>query len=176
MPFGLCPWAASAWREGETETHVSRAATFAPGEVVAFADGLESETRAQIGFFVMPRFAGRPATWERHAEEARRALGARPASCRAWHVAAFHPDFPTDFASPGQLVSVLRRTAEPMLQLVATAALDAVAQGPQQDVSRGIGQRNFAVAQRDRAALEQAVARLHLRAAEARASKLKTEA
>lgn len=126
-------------------------------EVLAFAHALEGENGIAIGFFLAPAFAGRPATWERAAERAREGL--RGAGS-AWHLAAFHPAFPEVFATPSALVSSLRRSPDPLFQLVAVSALDAV--GDDRDaISAAVGERNYATATARAAELRAAFRRLH---------------
>lgn len=126
-------------------------------EVSSFAAALENEEGIAIGFFLAPAFTGRPAAWERTAERAREALRAEG---RAWHLAAFHPSFPEAYATPAALVSSLRRSPDPLFQLVAVSALDAI--GDDRDaVSAAVAARNHATAIARADELRAAFQRLH---------------
>src|SRR5207253_7900724 len=67
---------------------------------------------------------------------------ALPISSPSFLVAAFHPGAPETFTTPPQLVSFLRRTPDPTLQLVRTSVLRrATGEGPR--VSDDVTRRNF---------------------------------
>lgn len=140
-------------------------------EVVSFVASLEggagvgalSEASPAVGFFLAPRYIGRPAAWEKMAEAARQGLRA---NASGWYVAAFHPAFPDRSGTPGELVSRLRRTPDPMLQLLSGRTLaGAGAAG----VSDEVAQRNFALAtSAEGAALAAAFEALQVRCAKTR--------
>jgi len=144
LPFGLCPWAAAAWQGGRTRTHVSLAAVPDVAEVLSFvatlelASGATSLASPAVGFFLAPRYVGRPAAWEKVAEAVRQGLRAQAS---IWYVAAFHPGFPDRSGTPGELVSRLRRTPDPMLQLLSGRSLAGAGAA-----SDDVAQRNFALA------------------------------
>jgi len=157
VPFRLCPWARAAWVDGHTRTRVTSSPEPGVDEVISFAHALESERGIAIGFFLAPAFVGRPAAWERAAERAREGL--RNAG-RAWHLAAFHPSFPEVFATPAALVSSLRRAPDPLFQLVAASALDALGED-REAISTAVGERNHATATAHADELRAAFRRLH---------------
>jgi hypothetical protein len=146
LPFGLCPWALAAWRDGRTRTHVSLAGIPDVAEVLSFVVSLEATAAAEsdsspaVGFFLAPRYVGRPSAWEKVAEAVRQGLRA---TASGWYVAAFHPGFPDRAGTPGELVSSLRRTPDPMLQLLSARALSS---GGAAGASDDVAQRNFALA------------------------------
>ena len=100
----------------------------------------EPDSSPAVGFFVAPRYCGRPSAWEKVAEAVRQGLRA---TSSAWYVAAFHPGFPDGAATPGELVSSLRRTPDPMLQILSARALSS---GGAAGASDDVAQRNFALA------------------------------
>lgn len=153
--WGLCPWAAQAWRTGAVSRRVSldRDAALAP--VLAFVDELAAGDQA-IGLFIWPRLSLDAAGFGRFAEQVRRADRARHAS--PFLMAAFHPQLRDDPpADPASLVPFIRRTPDPTLQLVRARLLDELARGGR-DLSAEVARTNFAAIQtRTAAALDRAL-------------------
>jgi hypothetical protein len=147
--WGLCPWAARALRDGQVHRRVLLDRAPAPAGVLAFADELGADLDAAIGLVIFPRAdMGAPA-FDAFAEAVRRADRARGAP--AFLVAAFHPAAAVDFATAPQLVSFVRRTPDPTLQLVRASLLARLGPGASDDV----GRQNFAaVTARGPAALD----------------------
>jgi hypothetical protein len=115
-----------------------------------------------IGLLIFPRLAMAAAAFDAFAERVRRADHARRPDAAtappnpAFLLAAFHPfaGAPETFGSPPQLVSFLRRTPDPTLQLVRTSVLRR-ATGEGRAVSDQITQRNYdVVTERGAAALD----------------------
>ena len=169
--WGLCPWAAQAWRGGAVarrvlvEPALEAATAPAPDHaadiagVLAFIDELDSHPATSIGLAIFPRAKQTAAGWGTFAERVRRADRARRPSGGAapFLLAAFHPGSGAGAAAardPGALVSFLRRTPDPTLQLVRASLLDGLArQG--RDLSGEIARANFAaVSARTPAALD----------------------
>ncbi|MFL5308316.1 MAG: DUF1415 family protein [Polyangia bacterium] len=160
IAWGLCPWAAQAWRTGA----VTRRVLLDPGgdatAVLALVDELAARPETDIGLVIWPRLTLDAGAFTTVAEQIRRADRARrpPDDGPPFLMAAFHPDLrdapPTDAPS---LVPFIRRTPDPTLQLVRTSLLDALARGGR-DVSSEIAAANFAtVGARTPAALDQAL-------------------
>ncbi|HVT07293.1 MAG TPA: DUF1415 family protein [Polyangia bacterium] len=162
--WGLCPWAAQAWRTGAVRRRVLLHGAAEPAAVLDFIDELQAASaapQAAIGLVIWPRLALDAAAFASAAEQIRRADRARraPDAAPPFLIAAFHPDLrqepPADAPS---LVPFIRRTPDPTLQLVRTTLLDALAAGGR-DVSSEIAAANLAtVAARTPAALDQALA------------------
>jgi hypothetical protein len=160
--WGLCPWAAQAWREGAVARRVLlEPAPDAPA-VLAFLDEIAAQPATAIGLLICPRVALGEAGWGTFAERVRRADRARrpPGAAAPFLLAAFHPlaDAPPRApATPNALVSLVRRTPDPMLQLVRASLVEALARGGR-DVSGEIARANFeTVGARTPAALEAAI-------------------
>jgi hypothetical protein len=137
--WDLCPWAARAWRDGEVERRVFPSTRPEAGAVAAFVEELAARPRASVGLAIFPRVDLSVAAWDRFAEEVRRAGG-------PFLVAAFHPQPRGADAAPpnaAALVSMIRRTPDPTLQLVRASLIDALAAGGR-DVSGEIARANFA--------------------------------
>ena len=120
--WGLCPWAAPARRDGSLVVAIVRT-----GEPAAIAAVLPRwESGARIALVVLPD-AGLDPTALRRVRD--RLTAAHPALA----IADFHPDG-GDLArateSPALLVPILRRSPDPMLQVVPLAELAAVAAPP----------------------------------------------
>jgi hypothetical protein len=155
--WGLCPWAAQAWRDGA----VARRVLVDPApeqiteiaRVLAFIDEIAPNPAVSIGLVIFPRTTLTEAAWGTFAERVRRADRARraPDDRAPFLLAAFHPgsgESPTaagivTVANAGALVSFIRRTPDPMLQLVRASLLDRLA--PEgRDLSGEIARANFA--------------------------------
>lgn len=155
--WGLCPWAAQAWRTGAVSRRVLLAPDADATAVLAFVDAIAGDPATSIGLLVWPRLSLDAAAFGAFAEQVRRAERARHQP--PFLIAAFHPQLreepPPDRAS---LVPFIRRTPDPTLQLVRARLLDALPD----DVSPQIAGANFAaVQQRTAAALDQAVRSIH---------------
>jgi len=145
--WGLCPWAARAWNDGQVTQRVFTDAEPDAAPVAAFIDELGAKPDAAIGLAIFPRVACTVGAWERFAERVRRAR-------REFLAAAFHPEYAPPADGPldaVRLVPFIRRTPDPTLQLV-RASLLANLRGP---VSDDVGRANHAtVAARGPAALD----------------------
>ncbi len=150
--WGLCPWAAQAWRDGAVARRVLvAAAPEQPTEiegVLAFIDELAPDPAVSIGLAIFPRATLKEAAWGTFAERVRRADRARraPGESAPFLLAAFHPrsgESATAAANAGALVSFIRRTPDPMLQLVRASLLERLAPASR-DLSGEIARANFA--------------------------------
>lgn len=149
LGWGLCPWAERALREGQVRRRAILDEAPAVEPVLSFLDALASEPEAAIGFAIFPRAATSLEVFGAFAERVRRADRARAAP--TFLIAAFHPGGATTFEGPPQLVSFVRRTPDPTLQLVRAALLDRLPPGTSDEV----GRQNFAaVTARGAAALD----------------------
>ena len=164
MVFNLCPWAARAWADGQVRRRVILDAAPAPERVLPFVDELGGAMEIAIGLVIFPRLATRAASFDAFAERVRRADHARRPDAAttppspSFLVAAFHPGAADTFATPPQLVSFLRRTPDPTLQLVRTSVLRrATGEGP--SVSDEVTRRNFEATTADGGAAVDAVLR-----------------
>ncbi len=157
--WGLCPWAAQAWRDGAVARQVLVEAEPDPAAVLTFLDAIAADATTSIGLCVFPRVALDVAAWGTFAERVRRADRARraPGATAPFLLAAFHPLVGAGLAAgsdPNALVALVRRTPDPMLQLVRASLLEGL--GP--EVSGDIARANFAaVRARTQAALDAAV-------------------
>jgi hypothetical protein len=149
--WGLCPWAARAWNDGQVARRVFTAAQPDVTAVAAFIAELAAKADAAIGLAIFPHVACNVGAWEKFAEQVRRGGG-------AFLTAAFHPDYGTpDEAGgdgplePARLVPFIRRTPDPTLQLVRASLID----GLRGDVSDEVARDNHAtIAARGVPALE----------------------
>jgi len=147
--WNLCPWAARAWQKGEVERRVFADASPDVAKVAAAAAELAALPACAVALLIFPHATASVSTWEAFAERLRRTGG-------AFLVAPFHPLYrhaaplPSDAA---QLVSLIRRTPDPTLQLVRASLVDVLERGGR-DVSAEIARDNFtAVSARTPAAL-----------------------
>jgi hypothetical protein len=169
--WGLCPWAAQAWRDGAVARRVLVEAAHEPAAgpmpeingVLAFVDEIASNPQISIGLAIFPRATLTEAAWGTFAERVRRADQARraPQEKAPFLLAAFHPGSAgaggaavVTVGNAGALVPFIRRTPDPMLQLVRASLLEGLARDGR-DLSGEITRANFAtVNNRTAAALE----------------------
>lgn len=177
--WGLCPWAAQAWREGAVARRVLVDPAAEPAtvqatqidSVLAFIDEIAPDPAISIGLVIFPLATLSEAAWGTFAERVRRADRARRplAQSAPFLLAAFHPGsgesasaagVTVAVANAGALVSFLRRTPDPMLQLVRASLLDRLAVDGR-DLSGEIARANFAaVRSRTPAALDALIAEI----------------
>jgi len=146
IEFGLCPWAERAISGGELRRSVICEETPALAVALAFIDELAGAgAAASVGMLIFARTDVASPAFDRFAEEVRRADRER---CRAqgrkdFVMAAFHPDAATSFGNPYQLISFLRRTPDPTIQLVRAELIDEL-RAARPSLSDDITQQNFA--------------------------------
>jgi hypothetical protein len=160
--WDLCPWAAQAWRQGAVARRVLVEPEPTVTAVLAFLDDIAARPATSIGLVICPRADLDDAAWGTFAERVRRADRARrPAGSGApFLLAAFHPLAGAEASSAAganALIPLVRRTPDPMLQLVRASLIDGLARGGR-DVSGEIARANFAtVSARTPAALDAAI-------------------
>ena len=150
LAFGLCPWAEGVLRAGTLARRVLADARVVPADVApiidewAIGNGGE-DGGVEVGFVIFPRYAGSRGAFDSFAEGVRRAERARrPAGTAVpFVIAAFHPEGSERVGGPHQLVSFLRRSPDPLLQLVRAERLDRV-KSVSPHVSNEIAERNHA--------------------------------
>ncbi len=155
--WNLCPWAARAWRDGRVARRVVLEEALDVAPVLAFIDELSGTPGLAIGLAIFPRATVTNAAFGAFAERVRRADRARrPTDVSApFMLAAFHPDSGAgaDLQSAAQLVSFIRRTPDPTLQLVRASVVAELARDGR-DISADIARDNLAnVTARDPSAL-----------------------
>jgi len=145
LQFGLCPWADGVLREGELARRVLPGRDPAPADCLPIIDDWGQGAPVDIGFIILPLRGGSSGSFDSFAEAVRRADRARRTRERPspFVIAAFHPEGAQRFEGPHQLVSFVRRTPDPLLQLVRAELLDRV-QTAAPGVSEQIAARNFA--------------------------------
>jgi hypothetical protein len=162
--YELCPWTRATREAGEIAIEVLWN-TPADAAWIDAARGLLSRPDTRVAMVVAPELAISPV-------ELRRLRDRVAAAIPGAGVADFHPEATLDLGSPARLVPFLRRTPDPVLQLVPHALLDAVrspasqpglaaqaqmlgghAAGPRASVAERIAATNHARVARDHAAL-----------------------
>ena len=145
LGFGLCPWAEPALTAGRVGRAVCLSPAPTPADCVPFIDrfATSSEPAVDIGLLIFPRHAGGWAAFDAFAERVRRIDRERtpPGAAPTFLVAAFHPGGAETFTGPHQLVSLLRRSPDPLLQFVRADVIDRV-KAKQPEVSDEIARRN----------------------------------
>lgn len=166
--YDVCPWARGAREQGELAVGVLWGE---PALDAWISEGtrLLAAPATRVAMVVAPELAiGRG--------ELRALRDAVAARIPAAGVAEFHPAAELDLATPPRLVPFLRRSPDPMLQLVPLAIIDAVRAGqpmpglaqqasmlggraepPRRDVAVRIAEANHARVARDRSAIAAAL-------------------
>jgi hypothetical protein len=123
----LCPFARRAREQGAVRVTACTDEDPSLSAVLALADALAEDAGVEIGLLVFPRVRlARPA-WQRFVGELHGLDAANPRPmARQFAAAAFHPEAEADLESPARLVSFLRRTPDPTIQLVRHAVLQRV--------------------------------------------------
>jgi len=144
--FGLCPWAERTISDGELRRRVVADAEPSLAAALAFIDELARAGAAvSVAMLIFARAAVASPAFDRFTEEVRRADRER---CRAegrkdFVLAAFHPDASTTFSNRYKLISFLRRTPDPTIQLVRAEILDPL-RAARPSLSDDIAEQNFA--------------------------------
>lgn len=163
--YGLCPWAQQARTGGELATCVLWGTPSLDGWVAA-AGELLARPSMRVAMVIAPELGASPV----ELRAIRDAVAARVPNAG---VAEFHPEAVLDLASPARLVPFVRRSPDPLLQLVPLELLASVrgappavgrteqaqilgglAQPPRGDVADRIAATNHARVARERAAFE----------------------
>lgn len=124
----FCPWAKAARRNGE----IGRAVLFGEPTIEAWttaASALLADPEVRVAMVVAPEFPGSLADLR----DVRSILAAKLTNAG---IAEFHPDADLDLGSPGRLVRFVRRSPDPMIQLVPIAILDSVRTGDRRVIDR----------------------------------------
>lgn len=128
--LNLCPWAERARRDGRIRETVVEWTSPDLEAPLAAIDEMARDPEADIGLLLFPTARVDRPEFERFVsrlvdEDARRReLGTAP-----FAMAAFHPDAEPDLGDAERLISFLRRTPDPTIQLVRCEALDRVRDG-----------------------------------------------
>jgi hypothetical protein len=115
--YNLCPWARGARQNGELVITVLWG-TPSADEVCAAAAAAFAAPQMRVAMIVFPEMPALSRDLRAFRDEI---LKRTPAG-----IADFHPDGKLDLLTPARLVSFLRRSPDPMLQLVPLSILDAV--------------------------------------------------
>jgi len=116
--YDFCPWAKAARTGGEIAVEVLWG-TPALDAWVAAAERLLAQPDTRVAMVLAPEVAATP-------DELRAIRDRVAARVPSAGVAEFHPDTTLDLATPARLVPFLRRSPDPLLQLVPLELLDRV--------------------------------------------------
>lgn len=118
----LCPWARGARENGELAAGIVWG-TPSIEDWVADAARLLAQPRTRVAMVIAPQLDIAPAELGRIRDRV-------AAQLPAVGVAAFHPSAQLDTSKPARLIPFLRRSPDPLLQLVPLAMIDAVRGAP----------------------------------------------
>ena len=126
-PLGLCPWARKARLDGRVTRRIVLAKDPAPADILPHIDAVASDETLEIGLLLFPLLERSLSEFRRFVNAVRQADSARytPGGGHMY-MAEFHPRAPLDDGSPARLVSFIRRTPDPTIQLVRRTVLDEV--------------------------------------------------
>jgi hypothetical protein len=114
--YQLCPWARGARERGEIAVEI---VCGAPDDDSLVTTAERALARGRVAMVVTP-------TWAISAAELRAVRDRIAQRIPTAGIAEFHPAATLDLATPARLVPFLRRSPDPMLQLVPFAILDEV--------------------------------------------------
>lgn len=126
--FCLCPWAERARAEGHVSEHVllcEKTADFS--DVLALVQQLATRREIEVAVLIFPRLELPRPDFERFVsalsrrDAAQYELGAVP-----FAMAAFHPLAPAHLEDPERLISFIRRSPDPLIQLIRHEVLASV--------------------------------------------------
>jgi hypothetical protein len=120
--YELCPWAKSARENGELTVDIVRG-TPSIGEWVVAANAALATPTTRVAMIVAPDLSIDRDAFSRVRDE----VAARIPTAGVAH---FHPDARLELASPAKLVPFVRRSPDPLLQLVPLAILDSIRNTP----------------------------------------------
>lgn len=118
--FDLCPYARRCRTSGALERRVLPQADLSVAEPLAALETLSTDAFAhvEVALLIFPNVAAGFPEFARFAAHLR-----EQTSTSTYFVVPFHPDSPPDADDPGRLVSLLRRSPDPTLQLVRASVL-----------------------------------------------------
>lgn len=126
--FDFCPWAARSRRTGAVGPCVITQED--PDDFGASLDAIEAlsaQTELNVALLIYPCLPLGRRDFEHFVRRLRRADSERhPAGEIPFAMAAFHPHAPPDLRAPERLVPFVRRSPDPLVQLVRERALEAV--------------------------------------------------
>lgn len=124
----LCPYAARARLEGQSQEAVIEAKAPRDEDLLAVIDELTARADTQVAFVLLPRLQTPAPAFERRVERLRKAhANARGQTVMA--IEAFHPQAELVVSDAARLVPFIRRTPDPTLQLTRLSALCQVRRG-----------------------------------------------
>lgn len=122
---GFCPWARDVRLAGRLRIEVLGDADVA--HTAAVVEAIEHDEARDIGILIFPALGLDRIAFRRWAAAVRERYAARAATDDArMAIADFHPSAEPDLESPERLIAFLRRSPDPLLQLVRERALASV--------------------------------------------------
>jgi hypothetical protein len=124
--LGFCPWAAGARAAGRVVARVVLGSELDLQRTLDEMVALERDETADIGLLVFPETTASRLHFQHWSARLRELAEQRAGRGRSvFAIADFHPDAEADLSSAERLVAFIRRSPDPMLQLVRRAVLDA---------------------------------------------------
>lgn len=122
--FSFCPWAREAREQGRVQLLVSFMRAPDVAETLPLLDAVMQQASTDVGMLIFPLLPLSRLPFAHFVADVRRAddLRSRRGQLR-FALADFHPDAPYDDRSPDTLVPFLRRSPDPLIQVVRTEVL-----------------------------------------------------
>jgi hypothetical protein len=132
--FDLCPWAKSVRSTAKLHRAVYLSGPSAPEILAEISKDIElfaSNSQAEIGLLLFPNHDVTPSAFRAFVGSLEKAhADNHPRHDIPLAMASFHPDAEADLSSPARLVSFIRRSPDPTIQLVRRDAMAKVREGP----------------------------------------------
>lgn len=129
--LGMCPWAATTRLTGRMQIEVVRGAAPDLDRALACVDEVEHASETDVGVLIFPELDLDRVPFQRFAAALRQAdADRRPPGTTVLAMADFHPNAEPDLGAAERLVAFVRRTPDPVIQLVRRSALAAVRMTP----------------------------------------------
>jgi hypothetical protein len=124
--LSLCPFAKTCRESGALERRVLLVDSPDAAVIAQTVRELHEPRFAhvEVALLILPRLAITPTDLDGLVTRVRETLSSD--GLKGFFIVGFHPDAPVDAATPARLVSTLRRSPDPTLQLVRAATLDRV--------------------------------------------------
>lgn len=122
--FNFCPFARTSRESGGVDVRVLTDREIAADALLSVLDQVAAREATEIGILIFPRDLRGLRDWQRLVADMHQADANNPRKyAKVWAQAAFHPDAQADLTSPSRLVSFIRRTPDPTIQLVRLSTL-----------------------------------------------------
>ena len=124
--LNLCPFAKGCRETGKLHREVLDLESLQAAPVIERVQAVEAlgDGAVEVALLIFPRLQVESRPWERFVSEVRREVEKLRGGPLAYFMVGFHPDLPQDLTNADRAVTFLRRSPDPTIQLVSSAATD----------------------------------------------------